>query len=76
MRKLEEAVAWVAYKIAIRGKHGGQNAVCEQGEWEAMEMANPGYHILIQANITNECEAEKLARGTSGDPKMRPQPRL
>jgi hypothetical protein len=45
-------------------------AVCEQSEWEAMELAQPGYRTLIQAGIANEAEAERLARGTSGDAKQ------
>jgi hypothetical protein len=47
------------------------NAVCEQSEWDAMELARPGYHTLVKAHIANEAEAEKLARGTSGDPQPR-----
>ena len=41
-------------------------AVCEQGEWEAMELAQPGHHTLVRASITNEGEAERLARSSSG----------
>ena len=62
---------WVVYKMAVRGNPDGMNAVCEQGEWDAMELAKPGQHQLIQRNIANEGEAEKLARGTSGDPVKR-----
>ena len=43
------------------------NAVCERGEWEAMERARPGYHTLVQTGIFNEGEAEKLARGRQAD---------
>jgi hypothetical protein len=43
------------------------NAVCEQGEWDAMELAQPGHHTLILAGITNEGEAERLARSASTD---------
>ena len=50
------------YRMTIRGKPNGVNAVCEQDEWEAMEIAAPGYHTLILAGITNEGEAERLAR--------------
>ena len=67
---------WVVYKMAVRGNPNGMNAVCEQSEWDAMELAQPGYHTLIRANITDECEAEKLARGTSGDAKSRLPTRL
>jgi hypothetical protein len=49
----------------VRGKLLGSNAVCEQGEWDAMERANPGQHSLIHAGITNEGEAERLARSGS-----------
>ena len=36
-----------------------------------MERAQPGHHKLIQAGILNEGEAERLARGTAGDPPVR-----
>ena len=64
----EKNLSWVVYKMTIRGNPEGMNAVCEQGEWEAMELAQPGLHKLIQAGIPSEGEAERLARGTSGDP--------
>jgi len=57
--------------MTLRGKTGGVNAVCEQSEWDAMEAARPGYHTLVQAGITEENEAELLARGTTGDLKKR-----
>ena len=69
MRKTEEAVLWVVYLRTIHGKPTGMNAVCEQGEWEAMELAQPGHHTLIQAGITNEGEAERLARSGTVDSK-------
>ena len=56
---------------AIHGKAEAMRAVCEQGEWDEMERARPGYHTLVRAGITNEGEAERLARGTSGDVKGR-----
>ena len=58
---------WVVYEIGAAGKDQGINAVCEQGEWDALELAQPGKHKLIRKGITNESEAERLARGTSGD---------
>jgi hypothetical protein len=36
-----------------------------------MERAKPGHHKLIQAGITNEGEAERLARGTAGHAQKR-----
>jgi hypothetical protein len=44
--------------------------------WDAMELAEPGYHTLIRSGVTNEAEAERLARGTSGDTKPRRPSRL
>jgi len=70
MRKTEN-VSWVVYQMSLNGHPLGMNAVCEQSEWDAMELDRPGYHTLIRAGIANECEAEKLARGTSGDAKRR-----
>src|SRR5262249_32629167 len=43
---------------------GGRNAVCAQGEWDAMERANPGHHTLVKGGIATEGEAERLARST------------
>ena len=59
--------AWVVYRVSTQDKHGGGNAVCAQQEWEAMEQARPGYHTLVRDHILSEGEAERLARGTSGD---------
>ena len=59
---------WVVYQSAVKGEPTGPNAVCEQGEWDAMEAAAPGRNRLIRDGIVNEGEAERLARGTSGDP--------
>jgi hypothetical protein len=67
MRKVEEVVSWVVYRMALRGKPDGITAVCEQGEWDAMELTQPGQHTLVRGGITNEGEAERLARGTAGD---------
>jgi hypothetical protein len=67
MRESEKEVAWVVYQVGIGEKSAGMNVVCEQSEWDAMELHRPGYHTLVRAGITNEGEAERLARGTSGD---------
>ena len=61
------ATAWVVYQAAVKGMEHGPRAVCDQAEWDAMEAATPGVNRLIRGGITNEAEAEKLARGTSGD---------
>ena len=70
MRRIVECAAWVVYVSSDRSSHG-RNVVCEQGEWDAMELSRPGYHALIRSGIANEGEAERLARGTSGDAKKR-----
>jgi hypothetical protein len=67
MRITEGSATWVVYLMTIRGKETPMNAVCEQDEWIAMELLNPGRYKLVQSGIPNESEAEKLARGTSGD---------
>jgi len=67
MRKTEQSTLWVVYRMTIDNKGSGMNAVCQQSEWEAIELARPGYHTLIQAGITNEGEAERLARNTPVD---------
>ena len=69
MRKAEQVGPWVVYRMTVPGKPA-VNAVCEQAEWDAMELAHPGRHTLVRSGITNEAEAEKLARGTSGDAKI------
>lgn len=62
-RRVEER--WVVYKSRLVGEHGA-NAVCEQAEWEAMEIANPGHHTLLREGVESEAEAEKLARELPG----------
>jgi len=80
MRTIAEVTSWVVYRMTLHGKGSGVSAVCEQGEWEAMERDRPGYHTLVRAGITNEGEAERLARGpvdghTTCHPALR-MPRL
>jgi len=71
MPKSRRAVSWVVYQVNIDGKTAGGNAVCEQTEWDAMEQAKPGQYTLVRSGIASEAEAERLARGTSGDPTPR-----
>jgi hypothetical protein len=37
--------------------------VCEQAEWEEIEMGRPGVNTLIQGGFATEGAAEKVARG-------------
>lgn len=66
-RVAPKATSWVVYKKIVRGQESPLNAICEKGEWDAMEMVQPGFHTLVQAGLGSEGEAEQVARGTSGD---------
>jgi hypothetical protein len=70
MREKEKVEHWVVYQ-AVQGAQLGIRSVCKQSEWEALDSRQPGVNKLVQAGITSESEAEKLARGTSGDLKKR-----
>jgi hypothetical protein len=58
---------WVVYESVIKGE-AGPRVVCEQAEWDAMERDHPGLRTLVRSGIATEAEAERWARGTSGDP--------
>ena len=66
MSDVDGDTLWVVYRMTLHGKTPGAHAVCMQAEWDAMELAQPGYHALVQAGIANEGEAERLAREASG----------
>ena len=72
MRTTDQPMSWVVYLMTIHGKPDGMKAVCEQREWDAMQLIQPGHNTLIQAGFTNEGEAEKLARYGPVDPNKRP----
>jgi len=61
---------WVVYQ-SVQGKQMGAKSICEQREWEALERSNPGANELLIGGLQSESQAEKLARGTSGDAKKR-----
>jgi hypothetical protein len=67
----EKDLLWVVFRMTLYGKRDSQNAVCSQAEWEEMERGWPGRHTLLRAGFTNEQDAERLARGTSGDSHVR-----
>lgn len=71
MQKPERHASWVVYVNAGGRQADGMRVVCEQHEWDRLEMTHPGHHTLVRSGITNEGEAERLARGVSGDPKPR-----
>ncbi len=69
MNNSKPSISWVVYRMTLRGKVTPLSAVCEQEEWDAMELAHPGHHTLIRAGMSNEGEAERLARSGSMPPK-------
>jgi hypothetical protein len=64
---------WVVYQ-SVQGKQMGAKSICEQREWEALERSHPGANELLATGLNSESQAEKLARGTSGDVKKRAVP--
>jgi len=62
MRKTEKVLSWVVFT-----QKSGLNVVCEQSEWDQKERERPGFLKLVRSGIKNEGEAERLARGASGD---------
>jgi hypothetical protein len=71
MRYATQASSWAVYRIAAQGKEPATNAMCDQGDWAEIERLSAGRCVLIRSHVTNEGEAERLARGTSGDAKPR-----
>jgi hypothetical protein len=49
----------------------GTKSVCSADEWKVIESRELSRTRLVKDGIVNENEAEKLARGTSGDLKAR-----
>ena len=70
MSQSGQLALWAVYQLTVQGQPGPK-VVCPQHEWEAVEQASPGVHRLIKAGIDSEGEAERLARGASGDAKVR-----
>lgn len=62
---------WVVYTIPMKDSPDGARAVCDDREWAAMDAARPGFFTLVRGGITNEGEAERLARGTAGEARPR-----
>jgi hypothetical protein len=64
------STVWVVYHAAVRDGQTPINAICQQHEWDALERSQPGRFVLVRSGITSEGQAEQLARGTSGDPRV------
>jgi hypothetical protein len=67
--------SWVVYRMGSVMRQVGQNAVCTQAEWDAMELACPGKHTLLRGDIVNEGVAERLARDLQTPPALPKPPR-
>jgi hypothetical protein len=65
------AVEWVVYSCPIKGSPDPVRGVCPQADWEALDRAKPGHFTLVRTGITNEGEAQRLARGTAGADRLR-----
>jgi hypothetical protein len=61
MRLREPDSTWVVYERHAGGKPK-MTVLCDQSEWDAMDPVELGRCVLIRAGITNEGEAERLAR--------------
>ena len=70
MRESPKVQKWVVYET-VTGPQAGMKSVCTADEWNVVEARDPSKNRIIKADITDENEAEKLARGTSGDLKTR-----
>ena len=75
MRKPAQVALWAVYQVTVQGQPGPK-VVCLQREWDAVEAASPGVHRQIKGGIVSEGEAERLARGVSGDDKGRTREKL
>ena len=54
---------WVVYRMTINKRADKMLAVCEQSEWDAMELNRPGYHQLVREGISSEFAADLIVRG-------------
>lgn len=71
MRDVTKIRAWVVYET-VAGPHAGRRFVCTEDEWRVVEARDRSTNRIVKEGIVDENQAEKLARGTSGDSKSRP----
>lgn len=71
MRKFRPVESWVIYQTLNKGVIAGPKSVCGQAEWDEMERIRPGAQPIVRQGIASEGVAERLARGSSGDPVPR-----
>jgi len=66
MKGIEESGPWVVYRVA-QGDATGAMFVCQESDWETLRVAGRSAYELVRNNILSESEAERFARGTSGN---------
>lgn len=64
---------WVVYEIET-GPQSGMKSVCTAEDWKVVQARNSVVCRPIREGIESETEAEKLARGSSGDLKSKAKP--
>ena len=70
LRSVQHVETWVIYQTVSKSNRAvGPHRVCEQSEWNEMEMLTPGRLCLIQACIASEAVATCLA-----SPRVQPLP--
>jgi hypothetical protein len=55
-------MSWVVYQVSLGRDVSRMNIVCEQGEWEAMELALLGDRTLVRAGMPTVGEARRFAK--------------
>jgi hypothetical protein len=68
MPRARPPVSWVVYRTTFDRKAAEMTAVCEQGEWDAMERDQPGRRTLLKAGFPTEGAAEQFARAKPPPP--------
>ena len=65
MREFVQVGPWVVYCLTDRNAPG--NLVCQRQEWDEIQVRRPGVYELVEGEIATEADADRIARGTSGD---------
>lgn len=68
--RLTKVEKWVVYEV-LTGPMTGTKSMCNTSDWTAQQARDPSKARMIKEDIVLENDAEKLARGTSGDAKLR-----
>ena len=64
-----QPVTWVVYQrtLLTNKKQYISNAVCEQSEWDELQAGESSGLTLVQDGFLHEGDAERHARGSSGE---------